>query len=584
MGKRIITTILFLAVCWGKSHGQVDIPSNPDFSDTTLVHTLIDSSFDLSFTDPDRAIMFAGQALEIAEQIDYPKGIARAHRELGYSNGVKGNFEAALSHHQRGISHNTELGDTLGIISQLNDIGNLYKKQTQYDSALEHFYQALELSETNDMDGAIASIAGNIGLVYFELENEERAEKFYKRALEINERLDNRHGMSINYNNLGLLYGDQGNYEQALEYHFQALKMRRDLEYTIRIANSLNNIGRIYMQQNSYDEAIDYLNRALKMNDDRDPDLTSIIHENLAKVYYSSEKYDSALVHAEKTLTLSQDFGTQLGVKVGHELLSDIYSAIGNYKEAFLHQQKLRAVEDSILNEEKSRQINELQTKYETAQKEKEIALLEKENQRETLMRKAFLAGLVMIGIIGLLIYNRQRLKINKNRTELENIRLKEKQLEKDLEFKNKQLTTHTLHLVQKNETMKELKNKISSIRKQDNGNINKSLQNLRNLVDYSFSLDDDWQQFRLYFEEVHTDFFNVLKEQYPDLTPNELRLSALAKLNLSIKETATILGITPDSVKTARYRLRKKLDIETEENLTEFMMEIEKREIEKES
>jgi DNA-binding CsgD family transcriptional regulator/preprotein translocase subunit Sss1 len=288
-----------------------------------------------------------------------------------------------------------------------------------------------------------------------------------------------------------------------------------------------------------------------------------------------------ALLHAEKTLELSQDFGTQLGVKMGYELLSDIYSARGNYEEAFRHQEKLTTVKDSILNKEKARQINELQTKYETAQKEKEIALLEKENQRETLMRKAFLAGLVMIGIIGFLIYNRQRLKINKNRTELENIRLKEKQLEKDLEFKNKQLTTHTLHLVQKNETMKELKNKISSICGESNGDINKSLQKLRNLVDYSFSLDDDWQQFRLYFEEVHTDFFNALKEQYPDLTPNELRLSALAKLNLSIKETATILGITPDSVKTARYRLRKKLDIETEENLTEFLMDIEKKNIE---
>ncbi|WP_205720105.1 tetratricopeptide repeat protein [Fodinibius halophilus] len=549
-----------------------------------MVHALIDSSYELSFADPDRAIRFAEQALEIAKKIDYPKGIAKAHRELGYSNGVKGNFETALNHHEKGISYNQKSGDTLGIISQLNDIGNLYKTQTQYDTALEYFFQAIELSEANELDRATASISGNIGLVYFELDNEERAQKFYERALEINRRLDNRHGMSINYNNLGLLYGDQGKYEQALEYHFQALKMRRDLEYIIRIANSLNNIGRIYMQQNNYSEAINYLNRALKRNDDRDPDLTSIIHENLAKVYYFSERNDSALIHAKKTLMLSQDFGSLLGEKVGHKLLSDIYSTLGDYKKAFLHQKKLRMVEDSILNKEKSQQINELQTKYEAAQKEKEIALLEKENQRKTFMRNAVMAGLVMVGIIGFLIYNRQRLKINKNRTELENIRLKEKQLENDLEFKNKQLTTHSLHLVQKNETMKELKHKINSICQQDNGDINRALQKLRNMVDYSFSLDDDWKQFRLYFEEVHTVFFKALNEHYPDLTPNELRLSALAKLNLSIKETATILGITPESVKTARYRLRKKLDIETEENLTEFMMEIEKREIEKSS
>jgi tetratricopeptide (TPR) repeat protein len=565
-------------VSWGNSHGQIDIPSNLDFSDTTVVNALIDSSYNLSFSDPDRAITFARQALDIAEQIEYSKGIARAHRELGYSNGVKGNFKEAFTHHKEGISHNRKLGDTLGIISQLNDIGNLYKKQTQYDRALENFFRAMKLSEDNGLDRAIASIAGNIGLVYFEIKNQEKAKEYYRRALKINKKLENRHGMSINYNNLGLLHGDQGDYEQALKYHFQALDIRRDLDYTIRIANSLNNIGRIYMQQKTYDKAIDYLNRALKMNDNRDPDLTSIIHENLAKVYFSSERYDSALIHAEKTLSLSRDFGTQLGMKVGFELLTDIYSTLGDYESAFYYQQKLLAVKDSILNKEKARQINELQTKYETAQKEKEIALLEKEKEQQALLRNAFLVGLILIGIIGILVYNRQRIKINKNRAELENTRLKEEQLEQEIEFKNKQLTTHTLHLVQKNETMKELKNKISSIRQSDNGDISKSLQKLRNMVDYSFSLDEDWEEFRLYFEEVHTDFFDTLKERYPDITPNELRLSALAKLNLSIKETATILGITPDSVKTARYRLRKKLGLETEENLTEFMMSIEKR------
>jgi DNA-binding CsgD family transcriptional regulator len=131
--------------------------------------------------------------------------------------------------------------------------------------------------------------------------------------------------------------------------------------------------------------------------------------------------------------------------------------------------------------------------------------------------------------------------------------------------------------MVQKNETMKELKENIGEIQRKDNGGINRDLQKLKNMVDYSFNLDKDWEEFRLYFEEVHTGFFDTLKERYPDLTPNELRLAALVKLNLSIKETATIMGITPDSVKTARYRLRKKLDMETEENLTEYMMEVEK-------
>ena len=157
MGKRIVTVILFLTVCWGNSHGQINIPSNLDFSDTTVVHTLIDSSYDLSFTDPDRAIIFAGQALKIAEQIDYPNGIARAHRELGYSKGVKGNFKEAVAHHKKGISYSRELDDTVGIISQLNDIGTLYKKQTQYNISDQIDLEALD-SMVREMNVFLSNI------------------------------------------------------------------------------------------------------------------------------------------------------------------------------------------------------------------------------------------------------------------------------------------------------------------------------------------------------------------------------------------------------------------------------------------
>ncbi|MDR8393299.1 tetratricopeptide repeat protein [Aliifodinibius sp. S!AR15-10] len=546
--------------------------------DTALVQALIDSSFEYSYSDPDLAITYAERALTLSREINYRKGIAGALDELGYAYNTKGNFAKAIDHFEKGIEVSRAVGDSLELVSILNNLGNTYKTQNEYERALEYYFESLALCEQMELERGVSVTLGNIGLCYFELKNHDQALEYYQKALEINQRLGNKASLAINYNNIGLLHGDEGRFEEALQYHQKALELRRELGYTMEIANSLNNIGRLYMQQKQHKPAVSYLKQAFLINEDRDPELTSIIHENLAKTYIAAAQYDSALVHAEQTLELSEDFGTKLGMKVGYELLAKIHKELGNYRKAFENQQKLTAVKDSILNEEKSRQINELQTKYETAQKEKEIALLEKEKQREALLRNAFLAGLILIGIIGLLVYNRQRLKIKKNRTELENRRLKEQKMEQDLEFKNKQLTTHTLHLVQKNEAMRELKEKITDIRQQENGNINKALQKLRNLVDYSFSLDDDWEQFRLYFEEVHTGFFDVLKEEYPDLTPNELRLAALAKLNLSIKETATIMGITPASVKTARYRLRKKLDMETEENLTEFLMEVEDR------
>lgn len=561
-------------------HAQVTLPQVPQLSDTSLVHALIDSSFENSFSDPDKAIVFSNKARSLSESLNYRKGIAESHGELGYSYNRKGDFGKAIDHLEKGIEIHRALQDTMGLISQLNDLGSVYSSMSEYNTALEYYFESLEFCEAIGLERGISANLGNIGLAYFELDEDDEAMKFYRRALEINERLDNKSSLATNYNNIGLLHGDQGRYDKALSHHFKALELRKELDYTLSVANSLNNIGRVYMQQNKHERALDYLNRALQVNNGTDNDLSSIIHENMAKTYLSSGNYDSARVHGEQTLALSREYGSKLGEKVGYELLTEVYRQLGDYERAFEYQRNLMVVKDSILNAEKAEQINEMQTKYETRQKEQEIALLEKEKEQEAMLRNAFLAGLVLIVIIGFLVYNRQRLKIKKNKTELENKKLQEEKLEKDLKFKNRQLTTHSLHLVQKNEAMKELKEEIELLKRKDNGAISRDLQKLENKVDYSFNLDEDWEEFKLYFEEVHTGFFDSLKEQFPDLTPNELRLSALAKLNLTIKETATILGITPDSVKTARYRLRKKLDMETEDNLTDFMMAVEKEQV----
>lgn len=566
------------------AQSPIQLPQEPVPADTALAQAWVDSSFEFSYSDPDRAIEFANKALELSEQLDYREGTAGALRELGYAWNTKGEFSKALDHFEKGLALNRAMEDTVGILSYLSDMGSIYRKQSNYDRALEYYFESLDLCEAIGLERGIGANLTSIGLVYFEMEEHDKALEFYTEALAISKERGDKTSLAVNYNNIGLLHGDEGRYDRALENHFKALKLRRELGYTIEIANSLNNIGRMYMQQERYGEAVDYLRQAYKVNDGNDPELTTIIHENLAKTYRSAGQLDSALVHARKTVELSEEFGTKLGVRVGFELLTDIHRKRGELEKALVAQQQLMAVKDSILNAEKTRQINELQTKYETEKKEKEIALLEKEKQRQALLRNAFLAGLILVGIIGLLVYNRQRLKIRKNRAELENRRLQEQRLQQDLEFRNRQLTTHTLHLVQKNGTMLELKEKIGELRHAGNSNgegegentsmnLNRALQKLEHLVDYSFHLDEDWEQFRLCFEEVHPGFFDELREKYPELTPNELRLAALARLNLSVKEIAAVMGITPDSVKTARYRLRKKLDMETEENLTEFMM-----------
>ena len=97
----------------------------------------------------------------------------------------------------------------------------------------------------------------------------------------------------------------------------------------------------------------------------------------------------------------------------------------------------------------------------------------------------------------------------------------------------------------------------------------------LKKIVNKYTIQDNNWKVFDHYFESVNKNFYTRLKQKYPEISSNDLKICALIKLNLSIKKMATILNISPDSVKTARHRLRKKLQLSTEENLTDFILSV---------
>ena len=102
------------------------------------------------------------------------------------------------------------------------------------------------------------------------------------------------------------------------------------------------------------------------------------------------------------------------------------------------------------------------------------------------------------------------------------------------------------------------------------------NLSKLKRTIINNLSADKDWEEFKLYFEKVHHDFFSALKYNFPDLTNADLKLCSLSRLNFNIKETANIFGVSPDSIKKSRYRLRKKLSMGTNDDLLEFLMKIE--------
>ncbi|MEJ2902983.1 triple tyrosine motif-containing protein [Pedobacter panaciterrae] len=166
--------------------------------------------------------------------------------------------------------------------------------------------------------------------------------------------------------------------------------------------------------------------------------------------------------------------------------------------------------------------------------------------------------------------------QLEMDRSEKEIVRLEYEKLEADVNYKNRELSNMTMHLVQRGKVLAKIKEVISAVIK--NHDINDSSPSFRHLIrlirDVEKS-DQDWENFSIHFNTVNTNFFNKLKDQFPELTPNELKLCAYLKMNLSTKEIAQLMNITIKAVEVGRYRLRKKLHIQSETNLYDFLIQI---------
>ena len=171
---------------------------------------------------------------------------------------------------------------------------------------------------------------------------------------------------------------------------------------------------------------------------------------------------------------------------------------------------------------------------------------------------------------------NQKEIELDKlsKRTEEEITRLKNEKLESEIRHKNKELATSTMHIVTKNEFIAEIKTHLNSIiRENQSKGISKELNKIIKDIDQNFSTDKDWEQFQIHFDRVHSDFSKRLQASFPNLTPQEMKLCAYLRLNLSTKEIAQLMHISVRGVEISRYRLRKKLGLDRQENLLDYIL-----------
>ncbi|MBP1651960.1 MAG: hypothetical protein H6Q26_2117, partial [Bacteroidetes bacterium] len=229
-----------------------------------------------------------------------------------------------------------------------------------------------------------------------------------------------------------------------------------------------------------------------------------------------------------------------------------------------------------IYSLENNRQTAFLSVLFDINKKDAEIIGLEHTRDIHIIITIATIVVIILLLVLGRMVLSRQRLmhatQQQLMQTALENKDLQEDKLRQELEIKGKELASNTLHMIQKNQLLEELKGKLEVMAKDDKRDQKKQIQHVLQQINVSFNHDEYWNEFRDVFEQIHQDFFASLRKKKEDLSHNDVRLAALIKLNMNSKDMATLLAISPDSLRVSRYRLRKKLGLDEGESLSAFI------------
>jgi tetratricopeptide (TPR) repeat protein len=373
------------------------------------------------------------------------------------------------------------------------------------------------------------------------------------------------------------------------------------------MAAAYNNIAGVYFQKQELDKVLEFALKSLdirkRLKNKRNIAFNMI---NIGSVFNSMGKTDSAISYINQGIELAQEVGTLPQIRYGYKTLSRIYESSNDFREANKYQKLFIEINDSIFREKSARAIAEMETKFETEKKTKENELLKKDIE----IKKNFQLLLIVV-ILGLIVLSvnlfyffklkskslKQNKKLLDQEKELHRLEKAEKESQKEhleskifaekrinslqkekyeteIKFKNDQLANSALCIVNKNEVLSQIKNKIKSESKQadpDKDIGNELIRFINNNIDF----DQDWKKFKLEFEEIHPGFFGKLNEKHPGLSENHIKLCAYLRINLNTREISQLMNITTDSVKKNRQRLRKKLNIGTDTLLIDFMKSI---------
>jgi len=506
-------------------------------------------------------------ALKLAEASHDQKNILSTTRSLADAYWKNGELKLAVTNGERAVDLAESMkleAEYLGAVMQL---GYIFDALGDYNRSTELFFTALKRSEMLGDKKMISRSLYGIGYTCFSQNNFPKSLEYYLKSLALSRELNDTTGIAGCLNNISAVYGSQNDTQYIERYVREAIAINLKMKNLHWVTINYGNMGSYFVERKQYDSAFSYFRRSWELADKigNASQMAASAHR-LASYYVTTGDPGNGLDWALKALDICNRSGLKKQMYETAILLRDIYIAKKEFLQAYHYDTLRYMIKDSLDLESNNTLLSKLELQYQLDKSAQEKRLEEQKRLAITLIVLIILLSVIAIMI---LLYLRHRLREKNALLEKEN-------LEAELEFRNKELASNVMSLMKKNEILSEITQRLIEVQQKAVKEETKTaIEHIAGDLQKSMEVRI-WDEFELRFRQVHTDFYDKLLQKYPDLSPNEQKLCAFLRLNMSNKEISELTGQSIKALETARYRLRIKFGLSNSQvNLITFLSSI---------
>ncbi len=514
---------------------------------------------------PEKSIAYAECALQCATDNKDEKAKLKAMNKMAQIYWQQTDFKLSLDYANKAKVKSYELGFQEEYANSLLVISQIYSDLGDYDKSSEMSFEALKLFEELNNRKGISSALYRVGNIYFEQEKWQKSLEYNQQSLVISREINDKIGISRGLNNVAADYGNMGELENFEKHIRKAIVINKQTGRKLWEGINYFNLGIMSRERKSFDTAFYYYKKAesLFIEINNIPK-RSAINSHFSKYYEDLGDFNKSLLFAQKAYQLGVDNHLKRSIYLSAMRQHSVYQKMGNVDSAYKYSQIQYQLKDSLDLEKSMNRLLQLELLYEF-EKQEQLREIEKER----IQFQYTITAVLIISFFVLIII----VLVARHRIKVKNAIIKRKELEGELESKNKELTSNVMGLMRKNEILSELASKLMKVRddavKEDT---KMAIQRIAKEIEQSTD-KEIWEEFEVRFKQVHTGFYENLLKVYPELSPSEQRLCAFLRLNMTTKEISELTGQRTSSLEIARSRLRKKLGItNTKENLSSFL------------